>query len=155
MRFFLNNYQKTGQSLIELVIVIGLTSLFLPVVLTGLVSSREGKAQQGQRLNATALLNEANEAVRSVREGGWTTFAVNDVYHPQISGNSWTLQPLEEELNGFTRKIEVSDVYRDTDGAIVASGGRIDPSTKKVITTVSWNTPFPSAISSTGYLTRY
>ncbi|OGF99724.1 hypothetical protein A2Y99_02010 [Candidatus Gottesmanbacteria bacterium RBG_13_37_7] len=155
MRFFLNNYQKTGQSLIELVIVIGLTSIFLPVVLTGLVSSREGKAQQGQRLNATALLNEANEAVRSVREGGWTTFAVNDVYHPQISGNSWTLQPLEEELNGFTRKIEVSDVYRDTDGAIVASGGRIDPSTKKVITTVSWNTPFPSAISSTGYLTRY
>src|SRR3990167_3628807 len=59
---------SSGQSLVEILIAIGLTGILLPALLTGLVSSREGKAQEGQRLQATALLRESEEAIRSVRE---------------------------------------------------------------------------------------
>src|SRR3990167_2676701 len=59
---------QSGQSLVEILIAIGLTGILLPALLTGLVSSREGKAQEGQRLQATALVRESEEAIRSVRE---------------------------------------------------------------------------------------
>lgn len=150
----MSNLNK-GQSLIEFIIAIGLAAIFLPALLTGLISSREGKAQQNQRLKAVALLKETEEVVRDVREKGWTTFAVNGTFHPEISGNSWNLASGTETVGGFTRQVVISDVYRNESGVIVSSGGTVDPSTKKATITVSWGLPFFSSIDSTSYLTRY
>ncbi|MBI4080642.1 MAG: hypothetical protein HY430_02615 [Candidatus Levybacteria bacterium] len=144
-----------GQSLIEILLVIGLTALLLPALLTGLFASRQGKAQELQRSEATSLLQEAHEALRVVRENGWNTFAVNGTYHPQITGSTWTLASGTELVNGYTRKIDLSDARRDATGAIVATGGTIDPSTKKAVVSVTWSTPFLTTVSSTLYLTRY
>lgn len=146
---------KKGQSLVELLIAIGLLSIFLPALITSLASSREGKAQENQRLQAATLLKEANEVVRSIREKGWTTFAVNGTYHPVISGSIWSLADGPENINGFTRQTVISDVFRDTSGNITATGGTNDPSSKKIVNTVSWNTPFTSSVSSISFLTRY
>lgn len=146
---------QSGQSLIELVVAIGISALLIPALFTGLLASRDGKAQLAQRSQATTLLKEANEAIRNIREKGWTTFAVNGTYHPQISGSSWTLANNSEVINGFTRSLVISDVFRDANGTIVSSGGTVDPSTKKVVTTVSWTLPYPSSMQSTTYLTRY
>src|SRR3989344_502241 len=82
---------RAGQSLVEILIAIGLAGILLPALLTGLVSSREGKAQEGQRLQATALARESEEAIRSIREKGWTNIAANGTYHPAISVDEWTL----------------------------------------------------------------
>src|SRR5690606_22214624 len=125
-----------------------IASIFLPALLTGLVASREGKAQQEQRLQAASLLKETNEAVRVVRENGWDTFAVNGTFHPVISANSWTLQSGTGSLNGFTQSVVISDVYRDTDGIILTSGGSLDASTKRVVTTISWGNPLPTSMTS-------
>lgn len=141
-----NRWTKTGQVLVEILLAIGLAAILLPALLTGLISSRQGKAQQQQRTQATALLTEAVEATRSVREKGWTTFAVNGIYHPVISGSTWTLDPDIETISGFTRSVVVSDFLRN---------GSLDPSTKKVDVTVNWNTPLSSTVSATIYLTRY
>lgn len=73
---------KTGQSLIEIIIAMGLVAILLPAILTGLVASREGKAQEGRRLQATALLRESEEVVRNVREKGWKYVSVPGIYHP-------------------------------------------------------------------------
>lgn len=146
---------KNGQSLVEIAIVIGLTSILLPALIVGLLASREGKAQQKERLEAVALLRETTEAVRSVREGGWTTFAVNGTFHPVISGSSWILSPGTDMINGFVRTVNISDVSRDSSGTIVSTGGTLDPSTKKIITTIAWNTPFSSSVQSTIYLSRF
>lgn len=134
---------QTGQSLIELLMAIALAAVLLPAALTGFISSREGKAQQNQRLQAVPLLKEAEEAVRIAREKNWNTFAVNGTYHPEISANTWSLVTGVETMSGFTRSVAISDVSPP------------DPSTKKIVTTVSWNTPFSSAATSTMYLTRY
>lgn len=143
-----------GQVLIELILAMGVAMIFLPALSTGLVASREGRAQQSLRLEATILLKEADEAVRVVREAGWNNFSVNGAYHPLISGNSWSLVSGAETVNGFTRSIVVSDVYRDASGNIVSVGGTLDPATKKAVASVSWNTPIVSSVDATYYLTR-
>lgn len=146
---------QKGQTLIELLLAIGLMAVILPALFVGLMTARSGKVQQRQRLQATAVLKEAEEAVRSVREKGWSTFAVDGTFHPEITGSSWSLASGSATSNGFTTAIVINDVYRDVSGTITASGGTLDPSTKKLVTTISWGTPFSSNISSTTYLTRY
>src|SRR3972149_8369767 len=71
-----------GQMLVEVLLTLGLAAVLLPVLITAWVASRSGQAQQEQRSVATALLIEVQEATRTVRERGWTSFAVNGVWHP-------------------------------------------------------------------------
>ncbi len=141
-QFSIFNFQK-GQSLVELLVAIAFAAILLPALLTGFVSSREGKAQQNQRLLAVPLVKEAQDAVRIVREKSWTTFAVNGTFHPVISGNTWTLVAGNETINGFTRSIAISDV------------SPVDSSKKKVVVSVWWNTPRVATASATTYFTRY
>ncbi len=147
--------RQNGQALIELLVTLALAALLLPGLITGLVASRQGKAQQTQRLAATALLKEGQEAIRTVREATWSAVLTDGTYHPQIAGNTWSLANGSEQVNGYTRQIVISDVLRDANGNIVTIGGTIDPSTKKAVVTVSWGTPFAANVNSTTYLTRY
>lgn len=150
---------NAGQSLIELLIVMALAAVLLPAFLTGFVSSREGKAQQGQRQQAVAYVREAETAARAKRDQGWSTFPANGTYHPVIQSSQWNLVSGSETINGYTRQIVISDAYRSSlSGPIVSSGtsGAVaDPSTKKIDITVSWTQPYSSSITSTVYLTRY
>lgn len=140
MKIFRN---AKGQSLVELLVAIAVAAVMIPAILVGFVSSREGQAQQSQRLLAVPLLKEAEEAVRSVREKGWSNIATNGTYNPIVSGGTWGLATGSASTNGYTRSIAISDV------------SPLDPSIKKIVATVSWNTPFASSVSSTTYLSRY
>lgn len=144
-----------GQSLIELVVVMGLAAILIPVVFAGFITAQEGKPQQQQRAQATTLVQEAEEALRSIRERDWTLVASTGTHHPIVSGGSWALASGSETINGLTRSIAIADVFRNDQGAIVPSGGTRDPSTRSVTVTVSWTTPRSSSATSTGYLTRY
>src|SRR3989337_136445 len=105
---------SSGQSLVEILIAIGLTGILLPALLTGLVSSREGKAQEGQRLQATALARESEEAIRSTREKGWTNISANGTYDVAVSGSEWILTPCPcSPVNGFSRQVVIADAQRD------------------------------------------
>ena len=104
---------------------------------------------------AIPLVREAEEAARIVREKDWNTFAVNGTFHPVISGNSWSFAQGSETVNGLIRKIDIADVQRNSAGVIVESGGVIDPSSKKITTSVSWPLPNAASVSSVVYLSRY
>ncbi len=149
------SYFNLGQSLVEILIVIGLMAILIPALFTGLYASREGKAQDAQRSEALAYLKETVEAIRTFRENGWSNFSGNGTFHPQVSGTSWTLVAGPESINGFTRSVVINDVNRDSSGSIVTTGGTFDPSTKKVVVTVSWGSLSSSQVSETLYLTRY
>lgn len=148
---------QKGQSLIELLIAIALAAVLIPGILNGLIASRNGKAQEGQRLQALTYLKEEEEAVRSVREAGWSNIANNNTYHPVTGASSWSLATGSESIGGnFTRQVVISSVQRDpTTGNIVLSGGINDPSTKLAVYTVSWTTPISGSVTSTEYLQRY
>lgn len=145
---------KKAQSLIEILIVIMLLAILIPPLFMVIMASRDGKRQQAKRLQATTMLKETQEALRIIRETGWNSVSANGTYHPAITGSTWSLVGGTEVTNGLMRKIEIFDVYR-SNNQIVESGGTLDPSTKKFVTTISWDNPLPSTITSTSYLTRY
>ncbi len=150
---------RFGQTLIEVMIAMSLVAILVPALIGGLVISQQSKPQQKQRLQATTILQETKEAILSVREEGWTNFANNGTFHPAVNGadHSWDLIGGEEPMSsGFTRSVVISDVLRDSAGAIVLTGGSYtDPSTKQAVITVSWELPKPSSITSTLYITRH
>lgn len=143
-----------GQLLLELLLAMALSAIMLPALLVGLTASRGGKAQQQERLDATTFAKEAYDALRVVREQGWSYVKNNGRYYPVLNGNTWTLVTGSGTTNGFTRYIDISDVFRDINGNIVTSGGILDPSTKKITITVSWTTPYPSSITYVYYVVR-
>lgn len=143
-----------GQFIVEFLVAMGFAAVVLPAILTGLIITRSGKAQHEQRLGSIELLKEASEAVRIVREGGWNFIEENGIYHPVINLNTWALASGPDEINGYTRSVEIEDAMR-LNNAIVESGGTPDLSTKKITITVSWLTPLPSSISEVFYLTRF
>ncbi|MBI4062363.1 hypothetical protein HY410_00420 [Candidatus Gottesmanbacteria bacterium] len=149
------NYHRSGQSLVELLVAVAVASTLLPAILTGFVASRSGKVQQAARVSAVALANEGAEALRVVAGRGWEGVSTNGIYHPAIVASSWELLPGAETIQEFTRSITIADQYRDSNGTLVDSGGTIDPSTKRVIITVAWSSLFPSSVTLTRIVTRY
>ncbi|MFA5136497.1 MAG: hypothetical protein WC489_03825 [Patescibacteria group bacterium] len=144
-----------GQSIIELLVVFSLSAILLPVLLASLTFSREGKAQQIRRQDATFKLKEIQEAVKHIKDRDWKTFAVDGIYHPEIQSNKWMLVAGEFTDDNFEIAVDIQSVYRDELGMIVQSGGQTDPSTKKVTVSVSWETPQASSVSNTHYYTRF
>ncbi len=145
---------KRGASLIELLIAIGVLAIFLPALATGIIYSGRGKVQEETRVQAVSKLRETEEALRQVREAGWNSFSANGTYYPRVSASAWGLVSGASTSAGLTTSVVISDVYRDSNG-VIASSGTVDPSTKKVVTTVSWNSPIANSVSSTTYMTRY
>ncbi len=149
----LNNHSY-GQMLVEVLLALAITAIMMPALLLSFVASRQGKVQQNQRLDATMLATEAKTAVRTVSELGWSFISTNGTYHPALINNTWSLASGTESVNGFSRYITIEDVYRDANGNIVSFGGILDPSTKKVTVTVSWNSFIPSSVQSTYFVGR-
>ena len=146
---------QLGQTLIEILIVIALMALLIPVLSMGLIASREGRPQQIRRSQALQTVQEYHDAILSIRENGWDAIAVNGTYHPTTDGTSWSLSAGSLDENGITSQVEITDVLRDENGLIGESGGTIDPSTKYVTITSSWDTPIPGVVASSFYVTRY
>jgi len=147
--------QQLGTTLVEVLVAIALSGIVLPVLATALVTAHAGRATSVQSIQATSLLHEAENAVRDVREKGWSNVTTNGTYHPSISGSTWALTSGSESINGFTRQIVISDVQRDSSLAIVNSGGTIDPNTKHVVITVSWTKPTNASVSAESFLGRW
>lgn len=147
--------RESGQLLIEVLMGMAIAAIILPALFLGFFATKQGKAQQSQRIQAIALMKEAEEVVRSVREKGWSAFSANGVFHPVITNNAWDLISGSENIDGFTRTITISDVFRDQNGVVVESGGTLDPSVKRVYVSVSWEQPYTSLVNSTMYIARY
>lgn len=143
-----------GGSLIEILLASALLIILMPALFASLMTTREGRAQQQQRIDSSYFLKETQEEVRAIRERGWDLFAINGTHHPERFGNTWALASNPESINGLTRQVVISDAYRDGTGKLSQSG-TMDPSTKLVEITVSWDTPLSSSVESTFYMTRY
>lgn len=92
---------------------------------------------------ASFLLEEGAEAIRVYRDNAWgnlSAMTVGTDYYPSFSGSTWTFSTTPSTVGNFTRKVVLSNVYRDSSSQdIVSSGGTLDSGTKLVTVTVSWN----------------
>lgn len=140
---------KRGQTLIELILIIGIMAIILPALFAGFLTTRASKPQTVVRERAIESLKEVEAAVRNIQNTDWPALNVNGIYHTEISNSKWILRPATfTDPNGLTQSIEISDVYRDVNGKIVLNGGDIDPATKRLTISISWDKPRNSQIQS-------
>jgi len=146
---------KPGQLLIELLIALALLGIFTPALVGAIIVARSGSTTAHIRQQATLKLTETAEALRSIREQGWSNIATPGNYHPILTNGVWSLQPNSITEDDLTTNLAIAYVQRDASGDVVTSGGHPDPSTMAVTITVSWTEPQPGEVTSSLYLTRY
>jgi type II secretory pathway pseudopilin PulG len=141
------NGNNKGVSIIEILVVIFIINTTLVSLLSLAVFSLKTSTFIKETNQTAFLAQEVMEAVRNFRDGTvWDTDGLGNLtsgaaYHPEKSSDvppKWQLILGEETVNGFTRKIEFEEVYRDGNDNIVDSGGTNDPDTKKATVTISW-----------------
>lgn len=147
-----------GIALIELLLAIAISSIIIGLAIQVMVLARSSFLSANIKYVSKDLLENTIDIVRSVKESDWESFAIEGVYHPQLTGDNWTLAPGDETITGtqFSRSIQIINVCRDTDLSIIeCPSGTLDPDTKQIIIDVSWVSPTAGSISSSQLITRY
>lgn len=136
------NSQK-GFSVIEVILAAALFMIFstgaMVVVLQGFDGNRLGE----EETIANQYAAEGLEAVKSIKNQAFTNLTTSNATDVAPNGsNNWSFAGTQNIFNSgkdYTRVLTVNDVFRDLNGHIVTNGGTIDPLTKKVTSTVTWN----------------
>jgi len=159
------NETSAGFAIIEVMVSITLVSVFLVTFQTMLAQTKKIERDSRNRFNATLYANTMLEATKDLEQSNWNELG-NCIApcHPGIDlvGSKWVwkMHTGEEKLdnNAFTRSLTIEPVYRDHlafPNSIVASGGVLDPNTKKATANISWNAASGGAnITLTEYLYR-
>jgi len=97
-----------------------------------------------ENIKASFLLEEGVEAIKFLRDSGWSANIVSLTtgasYYLNFNGTSWEAASVNSPIDGvFERSFVIEDVYRDASDDI-AESGVLDPDTKKVSVFVLWNT---------------
>lgn len=148
-------HNKKGQSLVEIIIALAIFSLVSLTVsamaLNGLSALRSGDDLS----RATQLAHEALDATRSIRDQHWLNL-VDGTYGLTTTNGFYEFDGASEIIDTFTRTITVESVQRDGSNNIVELGGTIDPRTKRITSTVTWQGALtPRTVSATTYLTDW
>jgi len=135
--------KNKGFSVIEVVIVCSIIFICVFALMSSSAKSIQVSEQSLRQAQATLLIEEGVEAVKSIRDGGWSNISnlTNDIEYYLSFSSSWSLSINSNSIDDiFTRQITFSPVYRDANDDI-ASSGTLDTGTKKVTVTVSFNNP--------------
>lgn len=134
--------KKNGFSIVEIILAVGIFVIFAAGITPLVVQSLEGNRLGEEQTVATQYASEGLEAARSIKNQSFSNLVNSTGTGILQSGGVWTFSGSSNQFgpnNKYTRVLSVSDVARDSNGNIVASGGTNDPLTKKVTSTVSWN----------------
>lgn len=144
---------QRGQTLIEVVVALGVLSAISVVVLGMLVEAEIINLTSRQRVEADLMSDELIERARASREELWQASSDTHYYFSQTE-DGWQLTQGEETLGNFTRYLEVENVKRDDQGDISTSG-TVDPATLKIISHVSWQYKISRTVNHQTILTRH
>jgi len=115
-----------GQSLLELIVAIGIFTIVISGLIFFLLNSYIAGRLASEMTKANFLAEEGLEAVRSIRDNNWQNLIAGN-YGLAISGSHWIFQGTEEdisnELRGGIRQISIEN---------------INSNRKKVISRINW-----------------
>lgn len=168
-------HARSGQLLIEMMLAIAAAVIVLSLGAQLVYVSLRSNQAAGDRNVGLGLAEEGIEGVRSATAQQWQSLyalAKNGThYHPLIAAGAWTIAAGDDSvtINGasYERFFVVANVCRDSatrsiagitdaDGSTMlctASGGTFDPSTQRVIVTVSLQSGDPLTV--TEYMVRW
>ena len=136
---------QSGQSLVELIIAMGIIVLVISSVAFLVIDSYVSGRLSKEITQANFLAEEGMEAIRSIRDNSWNDLSPG-TYGLAISGSNWILQGSQEdvssELNQGIRTIIIEE---------------IDPDRKKITSQVDWKfvEARPQQIQLITYLTNW
>ncbi len=150
-----------GQSLIEILIAISVGIIFLlGTIIVANFALKSG--EDTQKIQAsTVLAKELMDNIKIFADSDWHNIynlATTSANHYYLNTTSTPFSAVSGEENltvgttTYIRYFYIDDVYRDSSGQIVSSGGIFDPSTKKVTVVYGWLGSTPRLISF--YITR-
>jgi len=135
---------KKGFTLIEVLIACSIMSLITISVMSAATKGIQLSSRSLRQVQASLLLEEGAEAVKSIRDNNWSIISnlnVDTNYYLSFNTNTntWILldNPVEIIDGIFTRVVVFSDVYRNNNDDISQSGS-LDEGSKQVKVTVSW-----------------
>jgi type II secretory pathway pseudopilin PulG len=135
-----------GFSLIEIILAIGLSVIFLPAIMivfsVGLHTSKQGE----EYTKAYALASEHMEAIYALKMAGdsawdWTTTPMAGIYQPYKSAGKWLLgstvsTPIKTDTI-YTSTVTIANTQR-CGTTPCDSGGVVDTKTRKITVLVTW-----------------
>jgi len=132
---------RSGQSLVEAIVAIGITVL----VITGLVVLAVGAVRSAtlsrNRALAVQYAQEGMEALRSVRDRGFAELPTSGINRVVWTGSEWSTLAGTETLESFTRSF---------------TSTQISPGKLKVALTVAWSDSAGAhTVDLTTYLTNW
>lgn len=156
--------ERRGQALMELLVGVGVGAIILgSSVGIARVSTRSNTDVRKMKA-ATFLAKELEVSLDVLADANWDSIyqlnkGVSNHYHLEISSSPFTVSTGDEIVTqdgtSYTRYFYVENVNRsDSNDAIVASGGAIDPSTQKVTVIATWEGA-EGEIKLIDYLARY
>jgi len=157
--FSLTNKQplkNRGFTVIEILVAIFIIGLTLTSLFSLYGISLKTTTQNKNKIAALNLASENLEITRAIRDDNWNNIAsltMGTNYHlNKNDSNKWIFIQGAETQKGFTRKVIIDNVSRDTNDNIVTSGGVNDLNTKKITSITTWQ---DQNITLTAYLTNW
>ncbi len=151
--------KQGGQALIELVVSLSLASIVLTSVVLTMISAREGLSRAEKNLEASLLLTSISEAVKSIKETSWSSLVPGNNYYPQIVSDAWVATAGTTNLGQFSYYFNVANVCRLSSTTPVvdcaSANAKLDPSTKKITSSVNWVGIGTNSLTDVFYITRY
>jgi hypothetical protein len=140
---------RDGQSLAEVLIAVAIGAVLIAAGVSLIVPALSSNAQAAKIQVATSLGKELIDSVRVWADGNWNnvlslaTGTANKYYlmttsSPYTASGAGSGQTIVIGTSTYIRYFYLSDVYRDSSGNIVTSGGSYDPSTKLVTAVYNW-----------------
>lgn len=135
-----------GIALIEIIVGVAIiASSFLLLGNIGQLTIRLADVST-DRLQAVFLASEGIEALRTMRDRGWAAnialLGTSTTYYLMFNSaqSQWEATATPQAIEAvFTRSFTLPAVERNASDDIVASGGTVDPDTRRIDMTVAWN----------------
>ncbi len=160
--FYINYFGNTGQSLIEILVALGVGAILIIAGTGVIIPSLRANTQADKVQVSSAFGKELLENVRVFSEGDWhNIYNLNKTssnhYYLTTSTSPFLVISGDENIRlattTYTRYFYVDNVGRDAGGSIQSSGGTDDPSTQKLTVVYGWSGGPTSSFST--YLTRF
>ena len=136
-RTFYSQLASRGITLIEVLIAVGILSLFSIVISTTIFQFAESRKELLHDTDKMYLAEEGYEIIRLLRDENWANLSgltLNTDYYLVLSSSTLATSTVPEIINGrYTRLFRLLSVSRDaTTHEIVSSGGVVDNNARKV-----------------------
>ena len=153
------NFEK-GLGMVEIIIVIAVILVAFTAILQLLQFEAQTERLRREELRAYALVTEYLEAVRAVRDDGWTNISglsTSVDYYAQISSGAWEITTIDPgPTDSYSRWFVIDSVNRDLNDDIVSTGGTLDLDTLRVTAHIEWESAgTTTARDITTYLTNW